>query len=121
MHDYDEPCNEDEGGHTFDLSLGFDLGETDGRVHPVSITVRTHIHNVPAMVVCETLVTIAHKMLSEHMAHDNFSHVEDHSVAHLMGSAAATALLSEVLKRAPEALHAEVVVPDDISELMQGE
>ena len=119
MTDAEHECNTEDGKHTFDLNLEYELAEDeDGRIHPTAIMVRSHMHNVPQGVIAETMVTVAHKIMSEHMAHDSFAHIGDHEVAHHVAAVAASALLTEVLRRAPEALHAEVQVPDDISELM---
>lgn len=118
MNDEHE-CDETEDDHTFSLHLGFELQTLDdGRVGPAAVAIRSHMHNVPPMVVAETLVVVAHKILSDHMAHENFGHIEEHQIAHVMGSAAAQALLREVLQRAPGALHEQITVPDDISELL---
>lgn len=113
-----DSCGEGEDDHTFSLRLEFELQEEeDGRVSPSTIAIHSHIHNCPSEAVAETLVIVAHKMLSDAMAHNAFENVADHSIAHRMGQAAASAMLAEVLRRAPEALSMEVQVPDDISEL----
>jgi hypothetical protein len=56
------------------------------------------------------------------MAHDTFEHVEDHALAHTMAEGAASAVLLETLRNIPG--HTDmvpVVVPDDISSLIEGD
>ena len=119
MTDEDE-CGRDEDVHEVTLSIEFELREDDdGSFEPMAAAIHTHIHNVPVEAAAQTLVIIAHKMLSEHMAHTTFESCPSHELSHAMGRAAAEAFLLAAMKNGPK--DEDVItttIPDDISELL---
>lgn len=119
MADHDE-CAENDGLHEVDIHVEFDVVEDeDGDPEPRAAAVRTHIHNVPIEAATQTLVMVAQKMLSDHMAHAIFGTCPSHELAHAMGRAAATAFLIEAIKNTPSGGDVvSTIIPDDISELL---
>ncbi len=123
MMDDDDRCGSGDDDHEVLVKIEFDPHEDpDGTFHPGQATIHSHVHNVPPEVAAQTMVVVAHKILSDHMAHTTFEHMVDHTMAHAMAAAAASAMLAETVKQIPE--HAEMVplvVPDDISSLIEGD
>lgn len=115
----DEDCVENDG--KFEVSIGIEfemVTDEDGDLVPRAAAVRTHVHNVPLEAATRTLVMVAQKMLSDHMAHTLFEGCPSHELAHAMARAAATAYLTDAIKNTPFGGDVvSTIIPDDISEL----
>jgi hypothetical protein len=97
-----------------------DKDDPDGMPH--AATIHTHNHRVSRQVVAQTLVILAHNMLSEHLAHSTFEGCPSPALAHAMGEAAATPYLKEMIDNVPTGVDVHSIdVPDDVSELMEGD
>lgn len=120
MTDEDE-CEHDDDQHEVTIGIEYELveGEEEGTVDARAAAIQTHIHNVPVEIAAQTLVIIAHKLLSDHMAHTLFESCPNHEIAHAMGRAAAAVLLGEAVKNMPSPENMiSTIIPDDISELL---
>lgn len=121
--DEDGECIEDEGVHEVMIRVEFEVVEDeDGHVHPVAASIGSHVHNVPLEVAAATLTLIATKILSDHMAQENFGMFGEGELAHTLGVNAAKVFLIDAIRKLPDDL--EIIstsVPDDISELLGGE
>ena len=118
-----DTCGSGEDEHEVLVKIEFDVthGE-DGSITAGAATIHSHVHNVPPEAAATTLVAAAHKILSDHMAHTTFGECPSHELAHAMASAAASAMLAQAANDTPN--NGEViplVVPDDISSLVEGE
>lgn len=122
MTDADQ-CGEGEDDHKVFVSVEYDIAESEeGKIEASAAVTRTHLHNVPPEVAAGTLMLVAHKILSDHMAHSTFEDVPNHGLAHAMAHAAAIAYLVEGVKNLPMDTGAFAIeVPDDISALLEGE
>ena len=120
MEEHTEDCAENDGKHEVNIGIEFELIEDeDGDFEPRAAAVRTHVHNVPLEAAAQTLVIVAHKMLSDHMAHTTFESCPNHELSHAMGRAAAAAFLIEAIKHAPTGEDViSTIIPNDISELL---
>lgn len=117
--EHEDDCGRGEDAHEVSVNIEFELKkDSDGDVTVAGAGIRSHIHNVPVEAAIGTLLIAAHKMLADHMAHENFEGCLNHEIAHAMGRAAASAYMIELIKTMPEAVEVEVVIPDDIRELM---
>jgi hypothetical protein len=123
MMDEEDRCGSGDDDHEVLVKVEFDVTvDADGELHPGQAVIHSHVHNVPPTVAAQTLVVVAHKILSDHMAHDTFAHIEDHALAHTMAEGAASAVLLETARNIPgKAEMVPVVVPDDISSLIEGD
>jgi hypothetical protein len=118
----DDQCGRDENAHEVIVNVEFTIEEHGDVIKPQLAVIHSHVHNVPHELAASTLLTVAHKLLADHMAHDTFESVSNHSLAHAMGRASAAAYLIEALKTMPDEDSAvSAYVPDDISSLLEGD
>lgn len=116
----DDKCGATNDDHQVLIKVEYDVKDDgDGGLEPSAASIHSHVHNVPTEVAAQTLVIIAVKMLADHMAHDMFEGMSDHTAAHAMGTAASKAFLTAVLHHLPDSFDLlSVAVPDDLSELL---
>lgn len=121
--DDDDLCGRGEDDHEVVVNIEFELTtDGDGDVSPAAAGIRSHIHNVPVDLAATTLVIVATKFLADHMAHDTFDGCPSHALAHTLANAAAKAYLIDTIKRLPESIDdIALVIPDDISSLLEGD
>lgn len=118
--EHPEDCELNDDDHELIVNVEYVLGQDDeGNFVPRAAAIRSHVHGVPVEVAAQTLVIIAHKILGDHMAHEQFEAVPNERLKHAMGKAAAGVYLIEAIKHAPsEDDIVSTVIPDDISELL---
>lgn len=122
-HDGHFKCDRDDTGHSFQAEIEFHLedGDEDDGV-PSAAAIHTHVHNVPTEIVVQTLVMMAHKMMSDHLAHGAFGGSPNHLIAHSMGRAAAGAYLMNMVQNVPsDDSFMNIDIPDDASALLDGD
>lgn len=118
----DDNCGASDDDHQVLVKIEFDLREEEGDgVTIAAATIQSHIHNVPIEVASQTLLTIAVKMLGDDMAHKMFGGIDNHNLAHTMGVAAAKVFLTNLINELPETIElTSLDIPDDVSELLEG-
>jgi hypothetical protein len=116
-------CNKDDEAHSFQLEIDFHIDEADAdQMIPSAAAIHTHVHNVPTEIVVQTLIIMAHRMMSDHLAHGVFGGAPNHIIAHSMASAAAGAYLTNMVNNVPDENSLEQVsIPDDASSLLEGD
>jgi len=117
-------CTAGDDERRYQLEVEFDYGEGDEPTVglPALASIHTHLHNVSQDAVAQTLIILAHSMVAEHLAHKAFKDCPSPALAHIMGKAAASAYLKEMIDNVPKAVQVEsTTVPNDISELLEGE
>jgi hypothetical protein len=118
--EHGDECEHDDDVHEVTIGIEYELveGDEEGTVDARAAAIHSHVHNVPPEIAAQTLVIVAHKMLSDYMAHTTFESVPNHEIAHAMAHAAAAVLLIESIKSMPPENMISTIIPDDISELL---
>lgn len=82
-----------------------------------SVSVSTHLHNVPPDVVVQSLVITAQRMLADYLAKTQFDSLPD-SLALVLAESASTTTIRGILDATQEMVGAAFSVPNDARELM---
>jgi hypothetical protein len=120
-------CHASAEDHKFLLEVDYQYTDPDAPKDgddalPGSASVQTHMHNINNQTVVQTLVLLAHNMLTDHMAHTTFKGTGNRHLAHAMAHAAATAYMAELIAEMPDQVDiVSTHIPNDISSLLEGE
>ena len=119
MENEEHVCPDEGGARELLVKCEFgpdgESGSTDG------VSISTHVHNVTPDMAATALLVVAHKIVSDHLAHTTFDACPSHDLAHAMASAAAEAYLIDAIKGARKQNLEEVIIPDDASSLLEGD
>jgi hypothetical protein len=119
MENEEHVCPDEDGARELLVKCEFGPNTSEGSAEGVSI--QTHVHNVTPDMAATALLVVAHKIVSDHLAHTTFEACPSHELAHTMASAAAEAYLIDAIRNARKQNLEEVIIPDDVSSLLEGD